>query len=233
MAQAGFFSFQLVALTAAGVLLSVPSHGAQEKGELSETEINTWLDASPEEKADREADLSEVPPPPPRHHGFTIASDIGALGHLGDLKNVSPASPWLHMLVGYEVFSWAMVFTSADVAFSDTSYVEGPSRAFAMYGLGGGFRLTIPMSQMGIFAQFDAGAAKVSQDVLTTLGYNKAHEFAPYFGGMLGAEFYQINPRYALVAQGGVRNLNAGFDSINSTQVALAWLGSAGLRYTF
>jgi len=209
-----------------------------ERREMTQGEIETWLEGDDQPK---NADLGveeepEAPPPPPRHHGFVVESSIGAMGHLGPLKNVSPTSPWFHLQFGFEPLSFLMAFAEGDLVFSNTSYANPPPepRSYALYGGGGGLRVTVkPTDRFGIYVQGSAGAAKIDDDVLFIYGYRNADRWGLYYGGQLGLEWYQVSPHYALALHGGVKNYQGVLERDRTSQQALAWTGGAALRYVF
>jgi hypothetical protein len=231
----------LAVLTAA-FCAALPAAAQEEDPErrtMTQQEIEAWLDARNVPGAgDVEAvdEPPEVPPPPPRSQGLVVQGSVGALGHLGPMKNISPTAPWFHLLVGYEPLSFLMAFAEADVAFAGTSYANPPPepRSYAFYGFGGGLRLTLhPTERVGIYAQGSLGLSTISEDVLHVYGFESADELNLYYGGVLGLEWYQVNPHYALALHGGVRNYDAGFARDTGGGVALAWIGGASIRYAF
>ncbi|MCC6215212.1 MAG: hypothetical protein IT376_10105 [Polyangiaceae bacterium] len=228
-----------LALASAGTVGSLRAAAPSRPPEPSAAEVEAWLDARSIGGGRSIADDGappEAPPPPPRWHGFVVQSTLGALGHLGPMKNVSPTAPWLHALVGFEPFRWAMVFVEGDVSFTSTRYANPPPnpRAYALYGLGGGLRFTVkPHDRVGIYAQGSAGAAALTEDVLVAYGYRDSTELAPYFGGHLGLEWHQVNPHLAFVLHGGVRNYDRLLDRERSSETALAWMSGLALRYVF
>jgi hypothetical protein len=203
--------------------------------EPTQREIEAWLE-SRSLPADISAEATpEAPPPPPREPGIVLEGAVGALGHAGEMRYVSPTSPWFHLKVGWEPARWAMLFVLSDVAFGSTSLANPPPepRGFALWGFGGGFRATWePTDWLGVFAQLEFGAAEVAEPVLGTYGFEDADSLGPYFGAMAGAEWYQISPHYALVAQGGVRHYGQMLDRQLSDATPLAWIASLGLSYT-
>ncbi len=210
-----------------------------ETRQMTREEIEAWLDARavPGTRDVGEVEAPpEAPPLPPRRHGVVVETGVGVFNHLGPLKNVSPAAPYFHLQLGYEPFKWLMVFGESDVSFSDTSYANPPPepRSYALYGFGFGARLTLlPLDRLGVYAQFSIGTARVSDDVLNVYGYKEADDFNPYFGGMLGLEWYQSNPHYALFLNGGARTYPDGFARQRSSGTTAAVIVSAGLRYAF
>ncbi len=231
------------AALAAGLFLPGTARAAAEKDQpktrqLSPAEIEAWLDSRnlPETHDTGNSKAPEVPPPPPRHHGLVVESSIGALQHLGPLKNVTPLAPWFHLQLGFEPAKWVMLFGESDIALSSTSYAHPPPdpRTYTLFGFGGGVRLTVkPTDRFGIYAQGSIGAAKTTNDSLVTYGYTDSTSLGPYYGGALGLEWYQIDPHYALALNGGIRNYNNILDRSRSSQTALALIIAAALRYTF
>jgi hypothetical protein len=192
------------------------------------------LDEAPgaSKRADKAGSPLDVPPPPPRKRGLVLESSLGALGFLGKLGNVSPTASMLHAQLGYEPLRWLMVFVEGDLSFTSTRYIT-PSRGYAIYGLGGGGRLTAPLSErVAIYAQGDIGVMETSSDLLHSYGFDKAENWHLYFGGTGGIEWYQVDPHYALAVNGGVRKIT-GFERMVGSDSALSWLGAVALRYTF
>jgi hypothetical protein len=209
-----------------------------ERRQLTPREIESWLEApsGPKTQEDASEDDAEAPPPPPRRHGLTVESGIGALGHLGPLKNISPVSPWFHLKIGFEPFPWLLAFGETDLVFSSTEYAHPPPepRTYRLYGGGGGLRVTIRVGErLGVYGEGSAGLARVSEDVLEVYGYRSAADFHPYFGGRLGLEWYPVNPHLAIGVFGGLRSYASGLARERSTESALCWLSGVGLRYTF
>lgn len=203
---------------------------------VTDATLEAWLAQDP-----AEADTSpltaelEAPPPPPRRHGLVIEGSVGALGHLGDMKHISPAAPWFRLQVGYEVFDWLMLFGQGDVAIANTGYAHRPpdKRGYALFGFGLGPRLSWqPHRSFGIYLQGEGGLASVNEDVLSTYGYRDAAQLRPYVGGNLGLEWFQINPHYALAAYGGVRDYIQNFERTYGANPPIAWVSGLALRYT-
>ena len=203
---------------------------------MTESALESWLAADPAQ-ADAKpvgAEL-EAPPPPPRRHGLVIEGSVGALGHLGDMKHVSPVSPWFRLQVGYELFDWLLLSGQGDVALSNTGFAHSPpdQRSYALFGFGVGARVAWqPWSALGFYLQGDGGLSSISEDVLSSYGYRDAAELRPYVGGTLGVEWFQINPHYGLAAYGGVRDYVQNFERTNGAQPPIAWVSGLAIRYT-
>ncbi|MGD0529332.1 MAG: hypothetical protein ABSE49_29605 [Polyangiaceae bacterium] len=180
----------------------------------------------------------EAPPPRPHKKGVVLEQTAGVLGFGGQFRHVAPPGFWLHMQLGYEVFSWLMVFASGELAFSSTDVSQDPSHsmAFPMYGFGGGLRGTFHVTdRVAFFVQGEAGAltAYVPHDSLEILGYREAESLNAQFGGRLGLEWYQIDRHLALTAQGGVRDATGFAKVVGESDIGLLWDAALGLRYTF
>jgi hypothetical protein len=203
---------------------------------VTDASLEAWLAQDPAEAdTDPIAAELEAPPPPPRRHGLVVEGSVGALGHLGDMKHVSPVAPWFRLQVGYELFDWLTVFGQGDVAIANTGYAHRPpdKRGYALFGFGVGARLSWqPSRSFGIYLQGEGGLASVNEDVLSTYGYRDAAQLRPYVGGTLGVEWFQINPHYGLAAYGGVRDYIQGFARTYGANPPLAWVSGLALRYT-
>jgi hypothetical protein len=179
----------------------------------------------------------EAPPPRPRHHGLVLESTIGVLGFAGQFRHVAPPAYWMHIQLGYEALSWLMLFVESELAFTDTSESEDAShsRAFPLWGLGGGVRASAHLSvPVAAFVQADVGAltAYVPHGALAYLGFRDAESLGAQFGGRVGVEWYAKDRHLALCAQGGPR-IAQGFSKFASSGLPLMWDTAAGLRYTF
>ncbi len=180
----------------------------------------------------------EAPPPPPRHKGFVVESRLGALGFMGQFRHVAPTAPWFYTQLGFEPIAWLMVFGYGELALTDTSEAqdETHSKAFPMFGFGGGLRVTIHVTErVAVFAQGAIGAMKadVPNGTLAFLGYRDAESLQPAFGGRIGVEWYQIDRHMALGLGVGIRDAK-GFAKLGGTaDTPLMFDASAALRYTF
>jgi hypothetical protein len=216
---------------------AVPAEGGSGAGDTPREEIAAWLDSHQIEADVAQAeDPAEGLPPPPRSHGFLIESGIGALGHLGELRHVSPLSPRYYLRAGYELAPWVLFFAEGDVTLSNTSYAPQPPepRSYALFGFGAGARLTLPLLEwLGIYVQGSAGLARVSQDVLATYGYSNAMTLSGYFGGLLGLQAYLPSPHLRLLLEGGVRSYPYSLDRDASQVTPLAWVAGPAIGYAF
>jgi hypothetical protein len=205
---------------------------------LTTGEIEEWLERPSGAPVSDEATPGpeEAPPAPPRKHGLTVESGVGAASHLGALKNITPTSPWFHLKVGFEPFRWLMAFAETDLLFSNTGFAHPPppSRTYRLYGFGGGLRGTYAFSErFGAYLDASGGIAETSNDVLEVYGYRQSTRWKAYFGGQLGLDWYPVNPHLTISVHGGVRSYQAGLRRERSSEQALLALGGLSLRYTF
>jgi hypothetical protein len=193
-------------------------------------EVDTTLPTAP----------PEAPPPRTRKKGVVLESTAGAIGFTGQFRHVAPPGFWLHTQVGYEVTDWLMVFGEGELGFTDTSVSQDPShsKAFNIWGFGGGLRVTIhPTARFAFFVQGQGGAleAFVPHNELAILGFSNAESFGAQVGGRVGLEWYMADRHLALVAQGGVRDaLGFARQGVGApSDLPLMWDAALGLRYTF
>ncbi len=179
----------------------------------------------------------EAPPPPPRHKGFVIEQTLGALGFIGQFGKIAHPAFYMHTQFGYELFSWLMLFAEGEFAFTDTSLGTDPtkSKAFPIFGFGGGPRITIrPTERFAFYFQGCVGGimADVPSRVLGNLGFINAESLGFYAGGRVGIEWYQVDRHIALGLAGGTRFLPS-FKKTVGSDTPLGWDAEASLRYTF
>lgn len=226
-------------LLCTGLLVWWPvAAGATEEdgsSELSQLELEAWLDGEPTETGEDDASSEqEAPPLPPRRQGLVVEGSVGALGHLGDMQVVSPISPWFRLHVGYELFGWLMVFGAGDVALSSTALANRPpeKRSYALFGVSTGARLAWqPFAAVGAYLQPAVGLASVNHDVLSTYGYPDADRLRPFAEGTLGIEWFQVSSHYGLSLYGGARDYFQSFERINGTKAPIVWLSGLAIRY--
>lgn len=223
-------------LAGASFWLSAPASAADEPNpELTEPALQSWLSAEPD-AADASTSDADLGPPllPPRRHGWAFEGSVGALGHLGNMRRVSPVAPWFRLQVGYEPLDWLMLLAQGDLSFSSTSLGQRPPevRGYALFGLGVGVRFAWqPFEALGFFLQGDAGAASVTEDVLASYGYPDADRLRPFAGGSLGVDWFQLSPHYALSLSGGARDYFHTFDRINGDRPPWVWHAAVAIRY--
>lgn len=203
--------------------------------------VEAQIDLTKDSKAGAEADLGptpEAPPPPPYKKTLVLDASVGALGFLGQFGKVAPPAPWMHLQLGYELFRWLMVYGEGELAFTDTSNKLNPpnTRAFPMYGFGGGARFTIPFTdRFGAYAQGGLGLlrADVPTNALGIIGFEDAESFGLYFGGRLGVEWYQLNRHFALGLNAGLRFAQNFATTGAASDTPLALDGGVSIRYAF
>lgn len=204
---------------------------------MTQEEIEKWLD-SQDDGSEAVADTGpapEAPPPPPRHHGFVLQSSVGGLGHLGPMSSVSPTSPEFRLTAGYEILDWLMVLGEANLVLSSTRYANPPPgpRTYAYYAFGGGLRFTVGIGEsFAVYLQGALGASRANDDVLINHGYLDSTTLSLYYGGLIGFEWYQVNPHLALGIDAGV-NYYVGFARELSTSPPLAVRSAVSIKYTF
>jgi hypothetical protein len=183
--------------------------------------------------------LGEAPVPPqrPRHKGLVLESTLGVLGFAGQFRHLAPPGSFIHAQLGYEILQWLMLFGEAELAFTDTSESQNASqsRAFALWGFGGGARAGVHVGNLGGFVQGDVGAlaAQVPHDLLAYLGFREAERLSTQFGARVGVEWYQRDRHFALTVQGGPRVAEGFSKFAAASDLPLMWDVAAGLRYTF
>ncbi len=158
------------------------------------------------------------------------------MGQIGALRHVSPTAPWFHAAFGWEATHWLMLLAQGDVAVASTSLASPPPdpRGYALWAVSAAGRFGIePVEDVGLYVQGELGMARATEDVLSTYGFKEANHLGPYYGALLGVEWFQVSPHYALALQGGVRYYGQILDRSLGNDPALAWIGAAALRYTF
>ncbi|HLK41087.1 MAG TPA: hypothetical protein VKU41_30260, partial [Polyangiaceae bacterium] len=209
-------------------IAATPPEGRTTEGRLEDAR-------GPEDGTLSTAELA--PPVRPRHRGLVLETEAGALGFVGQFRHLAPTAFWLHAQLGYELANWLMLFGESELAFTDTSESEDQThvRAFPIWGLGGGARVTIHASaRVGVLVQGELGgmSADVPHDALTILGYRNAESFQPYVGARVGVELLQIDRHFTVIAHVGMRDAT-GFAKFTQSDLPLMWDGGAGLSYTF
>jgi len=231
-----------VAVVAAALALQASAR-ADEPPPAAETpappvQANVDLTRDTKPAADEARAPDAPPPPPPYRRTVVLDSSIGALAFLGQFGKVAPPAPWLHAQLGIEIFRWLMLYGEGELAFTDTGNRQPPptTRAFPLFGFGGGARFTVRVTErVGIYVQGGLGAmkAEIAENALGILGFRDAESLAPYFGGRVGVEWFQLDRHFALGIAAGAR-LAQGFarDGIGQDTPA-AIDAAASIRYAF
>lgn len=223
----------LLATAIAG--MAVPSLASAEEQTVS---VDLEKDVKGE-AADPNAAPPEAPPPPPYKKSVVLDSSLGAMAFFGEFGKVAPPGPWLHTQLGYELLKWLMVFGEGELAFTDTSVREAPpkTRAFAIFGVGGGARFTIRITdRVGAYAQASVGLMKadVGRNALGNVGFRDAESLDTYACGRLGVEWYQLDRHFALGLTFGARLAQGfGITRVGTSDTPLLGDAGASLRYAF
>ena len=210
---------------------------AQPAPPIAAGQIDLEKDTQSSALVDAPAAPAEAPPPPPYRKSVVLDSSIGALVFLGKFGKTAPPAPLLRVQLGYELFKWLMLFGEGELGFTDTSRSQDPpkTRAFPIFGFGGGARLTVRFTdRFGVYLQGDIGAMKadIRRRALEIIGFKDAEDLGLYVGGRLGVEWYQLDRHFALGLTGGLRDAT-GFKRTIGTDTPLAFDAGASIRYAF
>jgi hypothetical protein len=226
--------------TIAVAMLVATNASAEEQTVSVDLEKDTKKPASSEAAAaDANAPPPEAPPPLPYKKTVVIDSSIGAMGFFGEFGKVAPPGPYFRTQLGYEVLKWLMLFGEGELSFTDTSVREAPprTRAFSIYGFGGGARFTIRFGErVGIYAQPSVGLmrADVGKNALGNLGFRDAESLDTYLAGRLGFEWYQLDRHFALGVTVGARLAQGfGITRVGTSDTPLIGDAAVSLRYAF
>lgn len=200
--------------------------------------IDLTRDTRPEAAEDVTAVPAEAPPPRPYDKTLVLDSSLGAVAFLGQFGKVAPPGPWLHVQLGYELLRWLMLYGEGELAFTDTSNRQAApkTRAFAIFGFGGGARLTVRFGdRFGAYLQPGLGLLKadIAHNALGVLGFRDAESLGIWLGGRIGVEYYQLDRHLALGLNTQLR-LAQGFAKLGASRdTPLALDGGVSLRYAF
>lgn len=212
---------------------------AEEQAVSVDLEKDTKAQPPAEAAVDANAAPPEAPPPPPYKKTLVLDSAIGAVGFFGEFGKVAPPGPYFRTQLGYEILRWLMFFGEGELSFTDTSNREAPprTRAFAMYGFGGGARFTVRFGErVGVYGQASVGMiqADVGKNALGNLGFRDAESFDTYLGGRLGFEWYQLDRHFALGVTVGARLAQGfGITRVGTSDTPLLGDAALSLRYAF
>ena len=214
-----------------------PSPTAQPAPPIAAGQIDLEKDTQSSALADAPAAPAEAPPPPPYKKSIVLDSSIGALVFLGKFGKTAPPAPFLRVQLGYELFKWLMLFGEGELGFTDTSRSQDPpkTRAFPIFGFGGGARLTVRFTdRVGVYLQGGIGAMKadIRRRALEIIGFKDAEDLGLYLGGRLGVEWYQLDRHFALGLTAGLRDAT-NFKRTIGIDTPLALDAGASIRYAF
>ncbi len=164
--------------------------------------------------------------------GFFAEAQLGALGFLGDLGDVSKPGPRLAVSFGYEFTTWLSVLLQLDASFHDTKQRPPPSRTtYEMLGAAAGLRLSVPLTaRAALWADGVAGVVWTGGDVLRGLGFHKAAGFATLaYGGELGFDWHVYARHHSIGVLAGGRL----FPDLVRDGYSIGLYGCAYLRYVF
>jgi hypothetical protein len=225
--------------TRAGCALVALLSTASSIARADETPVTAQVDL---EKDEKPADLTaaapeEAPPPVPYKKTVVVDTSLGALTFLGKFGDTAPTAPWFHTQLGYEVLSWLMFFAETDLAFTDTSGTEQPpkTRAFAIFGFGGGARFTVRITDsFGVYVQPSVGLMEsdIAHRALAIIGYPDAESFNLYARARLGIEYYQRDRHFAIGLTSAIEEAQ-GYKRTGGSDTPLALDVGASLRYAF
>jgi len=197
------------------------------------------LPRPPEPRGSEAPSPDEAPPPRPRRRGLLLESALGMLAFAGQFRHVAPPAYLMRTTLGVELLRWLTVLTESELAYTDTSESQDPShsRAFPIWGLGGGVRLSVPFGlRLAGSIEGDVGAlsAAVPHNTLGNLGFRAAESLGADVGGRLGVDWYQVDPHLALLIRSGARAA-LGFSATSqaAADLPLMWDVVAGVRYVF
>ncbi len=207
------------------------------KADAAPSPAATASPGSPASASGAAAD-DEAPPPIPRKKGIVLESRLGALAFLGRFRQVAPTAPWFHVDSGYEIFPWLLLFGEAELALTDTSIAQDPSkaRAFPIFGFGAGARVTVHVTErVALYAQGDFGLMKadIARNAFGLLGFKDAESLQPYLGARLGVEWYMVDRHLALGLGAGIRDAKGFAKTGPVSDTPLMADFALALRYTF
>jgi hypothetical protein len=227
-----------VVLGALATMLVATSASAEEPSVSVDLEKDTKKPAPAETPADATEPPPEAPPPLPYKKTLVLDSSIGAMAFFGEFGKVAPPGPYFRTQLGYEVLKWLMLFGEGELSFTDTSVREPPprTRAFSIYGGGGGARFTVRGERIGVYAQASVGLlrADVGKNALGNVGFRDAESLDTYLAGRLGFEWYQLDRHFALGVTIGARLAQGfGITRVGTSDTPLIGDAAVSLRYAF
>ena len=163
--------------------------------------------------------------------GFFAEAQLGAMGFLGDLGDVSKPGPRLSANFGYEFTRWLSVLLVLDASFHDTKQRPPPSRTmYEMLGGAAGLRLTAPLTaRAALWVDGVAGVVWTGGDVLRGLGFRSALGAKPAYGGEVGFDWHVFARHHSIGVLAGGRF----FPDLVRDGYSIGLYGSLYLRYVF
>jgi len=163
--------------------------------------------------------------------GLFVEAQLGALGFIGDLGEVSKTGPRLSIDVGYELASWFSALLLLDASFPDTKNRPPPSHTvYEMLGASVGARFSVPFNaRAALWATGLVGMAWTGGDVLHALGFHDSVKPSISYGGELGFDWHVLARHHSLGVLAGGRV----YPELVRDSYSLGLYGSAYLRYVF
>jgi hypothetical protein len=211
-------------------------HGSSRAQEIADSDVEAGKIVTEEVDSTR-LDVARLPPEAIEvtrdlyARGFFVEAQLGALGFLGDLGEVSKPGPRLAIGFGYEFTVWLSALVVLDASFHDTKQRPPPSQTmFEMLGAAFGLRLTLPLgARAALWANGVAGIVYTGGDVLRGLGFTDAVSATLAYGGELGFDWHVFARHHSMGMLGGARF----FPELARDDYSLGVYGSAYLRYVF
>jgi hypothetical protein len=176
-----------------------------------------------------------APPMAPFKRGLLVEGNVGVYAPTGTIKNLVAPGPMMRVALGWDFNKWFGVFAAGDVAFLSTGRAPPPpgDRAFLLWGLGGGARVSLGITErVRIPLRLEIAMRRVEDGgVLAVYGYNTAKDLSFGYGGTLGLEWRASSRHFGVLAEAGVRN-DTGLEFPGKSQPALAIVGTLGVHYT-
>lgn len=176
----------------------------------------------------------------PRSTGVILEGTVGVALPFGAFKQYAQSSPWLHLDLGVEPIRSLAILAQGDLYFfegrGDADATR--TRGIPVFSFGAAVRFTLrPTDRVGVYFQGQAGFSKadVAVNSLAVVGFREAESLSFYFGGAIGAEWYQMDRHLALGLVVDVRNMLGFRTTVGGVASGAAPWGSSGLtlRYAF
>ena len=166
-------------------------------------------------------------------HGFFIEAQIGGIGFVGGLGDLSNAGPWASLSLGYELFDWLHVLLSAEGSMHNTNAPPPPAQtAFELLGASASLRLQANFTEaFAIWIGGQFGVVVATTDILDIYGYQDASTIGINYGGELGVDWHFRSRHHSIGLLGGARHYPS-LQAAGGTP-AIGIHGSAYMRYVF